>query len=131
MGHCRLPDLPGEGKHVHTVDGLTACGGDSTSTSMRSCLTLTDGTWETSTTLRRERHWHSSWASPSGVILLGGDGSLRTSERIQDDGTSTDSFSLKYSLRDACAINTGLTVVLTGGQYSRTRVSEYSQSGFL
>ena len=44
------------------------------------------------------RYRHSSWASPSGVILLGGGGSPRTSERIQDDGTSTDSFSLGYEL---------------------------------
>ena len=44
------------------------------------------------------RHHHSSWASPSGVILLGGHVSPNTSERIQDDGTSTDSFSLEYSL---------------------------------
>ena len=44
------------------------------------------------------RYGHSSWASPSGVILLGGGSSPRTSERIQDDGTSTDSFSLGYDL---------------------------------
>ena len=44
------------------------------------------------------RLWHSSWASPSGVILLGGGWSHGTSERIQDDGTSTGSFNLEYSL---------------------------------
>ena len=44
------------------------------------------------------RYWHSSWASPSGVILLGGGWSPRTSERIQEDGTSVSGFPLEYDL---------------------------------
>ena len=39
----------------------------------------------------------ASWASPSGVILLGGYGSTTTTEKIQEDGTSTYSFNLTYS----------------------------------
>ena len=43
------------------------------------------------------RAGHSSWASPSGMILLGGPYSPRTSEKIQDlNGTSTYSFDLVY-----------------------------------
>ena len=43
---------------------------------------------------------HSSWASPSGVILLGSgyDYGGKTTEKIQEDGTSTASFDLEYSL---------------------------------
>ena len=44
------------------------------------------------------RYHHSSWASPSGLILLGGRGSKRTTEKIQEDGTSSYSFELKYDL---------------------------------
>ena len=46
------------------------------------------------------RAYHSSWASPSGVILLGGvpHPNYRTSERIQEDGTSVSGFNLEYSL---------------------------------
>ena len=31
----------------------------------------------------------------------------------------------------ACAINLGSTVAITGGQYTKTRVSEYSQEGWV
>jgi len=52
--HCHLPDIPGGGRYSHTMDGVTLCGGYNTNTST-SCLTLTDGTWETSTTLQQAR----------------------------------------------------------------------------
>ena len=44
------------------------------------------------------RYRHVSWASPSGTILMGGfaSGSLRTSEKIDESGTSSDSFDLEY-----------------------------------
>ena len=43
------------------------------------------------------RRVHSSWDSPAGVVLMGGKNSLRTTEKIQQDGTSSYSFDLKYS----------------------------------
>ena len=52
--HCHLPDIPGDRRYYHTMEKFTICGGLYTSTAT-SCLTLTDGTWETSTTLREER----------------------------------------------------------------------------
>ena len=44
------------------------------------------------------RYYHSSWDSPSGIILLGGDGSYshRNTEKIQQDGGSSYSFKLKH-----------------------------------
>ena len=42
------------------------------------------------------RYGHSSWASPSGTILMGGEGSQKTTEKIQQNGTSSYSFELKY-----------------------------------
>merc|ERR1712130_996842 len=114
---------------------MTVCGGLYTDT-WTSCLTLIDGTWQTTTTLLEGRFSHSSWASPSGVILLGGESystSRDTSERIQEDGTSVSGFPLEYSLNQACAINLGSTVIVTGGDdsvYPLNRVSEYSETGF-
>ena len=46
------------------------------------------------------RWGHSSWASPSGLMLLGGGGDgLRTTEKINENGTSSYSFPLKYDTR--------------------------------
>ena len=48
------------------------------------------------------RYGQSSWASPSGVILFGGFGAgfvdLATSLRIEEDGTTTESFKLNYNI---------------------------------
>merc|ERR1711953_966067 len=97
-----------------------------------SCLTLIDGEWEKTTTLLDGgRNAHCSWSSPSGVMLLGGGGRPETTEWIHDNGTSTYGFNLKYNLFGACAINIGQTVILTGGMYSKTEVSEYSETGFV
>ena len=43
------------------------------------------------------RFWHCSWASPAGVILIGGLNSQRTSEMIQEDGSSVEGFRLEHS----------------------------------
>merc|ERR1711953_992287 len=82
-----------------------------------SCVTLaSDGTWLETTRLLEQRYHHSSWASPSGLILLGGRGSKRTTEKIQEDGSSSYSFELKYDLDLACSINLGSTVIVTGNR---------------
>merc|ERR1712066_235474 len=128
--HCQLPDLPGDPRYWHTMEEMTVCGGYYYTNAYTSCLTLIDGTWQTTTTLLEDRYYHSSWASPSGVILLGGWSSPGTSERIQEDGTSVSGFPLEYSLAVACAINIGQKMILTGGFYSKNRVSEYSEDGF-
>merc|ERR1711988_1430978 len=135
--HCQLPDLPGDPRLYHTMEEMTVCGGSFISTT-KYCLTLIDGTWQTTTTLLNSRFHHSSWASPSGVILLGGSYSYSyrqprdrdTSERIQEDGTSVSGFPLEYHLESACAINLGSSVIITGGEHSHNKVSEYSESGF-
>ena len=43
------------------------------------------------------RSYYSSWASPAGVIMMGGEGSPLTSEKILQDGTTIESFGMKYS----------------------------------
>ena len=44
------------------------------------------------------RGLHSVWESPSGLVLLGGYSSPRTTERIGEDGRSTYSFPLEYDV---------------------------------
>jgi len=127
--HCQLPDLP-DRRYWHTMEKMTVCGGGDTLTS---CLTLTDAGWEVTTTLLEWRYRHSSWDSPAGVILMGGFRSGRNTEKIQQDGSTTASFKLKFTLstEEACAINLGTSVILTGGYYYPTRVTEYNEAGWV
>jgi len=136
---CTVSSLP-TSRQFHSQEGSQVCGGAGSDTK-RSCLTLTArGRWERTTTyihaLLEERHSHVSWASPSGTILMGGWDSRRTSEKIDESGTSSYSFNLEYDTVEACAINLGSSVILTGGYYSPTysshpRVSEYDEAGFI
>ena len=129
--HCHLPAMPGEERVDHSMEGLTVCGGYS---SHKSCISLSDGVWQNTTTLLQARVHHCSWSSGSGVFLLGGRdrNSSLTTEKIQENGTSTESFDLKYVSYHSCAINLGPSVILTGGlSDNQTRVVEYSEQGFL
>jgi len=131
--HCELPDLPAS-RYDHTMEDRTICGGGySNSDTLTSCLSLTDeGTWNKTATLLEGRYDHSSWASPSGLILLGGGGSIRTSEKIGEDGTSRNSFKLNYTTDDSCAINMESSLIITGGYRPATRrVTEYNEAGWV
>ena len=90
--------MPGDFRYDHTMEGLTVCGGSATLNTGKTCITLLEGSWQTTTNLTEDRYYHSSWDSPTGVRLLGGKYSSGTSERIQEDGTSFASFDLEYSL---------------------------------
>ena len=92
--HCLLPDTQWQHRQ-HSMEKNVICGGHHPA--WKYCLTLTNGTWEFTTTLLEQRFRHSSWASPSGMILLGGLFSRRTTEKIGEDGTSSYSFELKYN----------------------------------
>merc|ERR1712183_86395 len=106
--HCRLPSLPGGRRQDHSINENIVCGGSPYNSdpnytghdeTRSSCVTLArSGTWVETTRLLEQRYRHSSWASPSGLILLGGRGSKRTTEKIEEDGTSSYSFELKYDL---------------------------------
>ena len=91
---CSLPELP-EARRRHTQDGGLACGGYPHQTS---CVKWSpaSGTWTKSHTLRQKRYEHASWATASGVYLIGGLDSLRTSEKVKLDGSVEEGFSLKY-----------------------------------
>merc|ERR1719400_1602235 len=64
---------------------------------------------------------------------MGGYGwdSIRTTEKIIQDGSTTASFDLKYAKAEACAINLGSSVILTGGYSTSRTVSEYNETGWV
>ena len=96
---CSLPELPKYRRH-HTQDGELICGGGDSSTET-TCIKWSpaSGTWTQSHTLRERRYAHLSWATASGVYLIGGTQSLRTSEKVKVDGSVEDGFGLKYDTR--------------------------------
>ena len=93
---CSLPELPYE-TSSHTQDGNLACGGASLDSS-KECIKWTDGSWTQSHSLRENRYGHVSWATASGVHLMGGwtTESEMTSELVKEDGSVEEGFDLKY-----------------------------------
>ena len=93
---CNLPNLPVK-RDYPSQTGLVTCGGKSDET-MSSCLTFKDGTWQQTHTLGTRRQHHLSWASPQGVLLIGGDyAGGTTTELLNDNGSTTPSFDLDYN----------------------------------
>ena len=98
---CSLPKLPVR-RLYHTQSGLELCGG---LVSPSLCLKFSHGSWVTSHNLQYPRYWHSSWASPSGVVLIGGrvytNGAYvsydHTELLSEDDDTTSTSFPLRNS----------------------------------
>ena len=91
---CSLPNLP-EKRYHHSQTGVLACGGGSGS-DMKSCSTFADGRWKKSHTLGTRRFGHTAWASPQGVLIMGGDYSQATTTELPNDtGGTTLSFTLK------------------------------------
>ena len=97
---CSLPQLP-EARRSHSEDGGLVCGGGYNAATQTSCVKWSpaSGTWTKSHTLRQERYGHVSWATASGVYLIGGWYSKRTSEKVKLDGSVEEGFSLKYETR--------------------------------
>ena len=147
---CRLPSLPDQ-RLQHSQAGLVTCGGYSSATS---CLTFSGAAgWAASHSLLEARRQHCSWASPGGVLLLGGLNTGLSSELLQDGGGgSTEAFPLKYEtklvisisqnlpssndcplLSSACSIELSDRVVVTGygGSYSYDQATVYTEAGWL
>ena len=102
---CSLPPLPKRSSMV-SQSGLVACGvtvkypkpfdGD-----YRSCYTLSSD-WEKTHTLAKYRGGHSAWASPRGIMLIGGGhvsdmSNSDTTEILTKDGDTIPGFPLDYS----------------------------------
>ena len=89
---CSLSvELP-RARNEHTQDGPLACGGGWTS----SCDQWSQGSWTQSHTLKIQRSRHLSWATESGVYLMGGSYSDMTTELVKKDGSTAEGFKLKH-----------------------------------
>ena len=95
---CSLPQLPEE-RHYHSQDGGLGCGGKNRFNTgwFEDCIEWTpaSGTW-THRNISEARLGHVSWATPSGVWLIGGTYSPRSTEKV---GSPSESFDLKYDTR--------------------------------
>ena len=99
-------------RYSHTHSGVEVCGGrewedggSSAAMTRTSCVSLQGAGWELSHVLQQARYYHSSWASPSGQVLLGGylggphGSSSNTSELLSTSSMdSADHFPLKYGV---------------------------------
>ena len=83
---CYLPNLPSD-RYNPSQTNLTSCRDTS-------CATFTGGSWVESHTLAQGRAGHSAWASPQGVMLLGGSdsGAQGTSEILLENGDTSPGF---------------------------------------
>ena len=98
---CRLPNLPSY-RSEHSQTGVTLCGGYIGKT-RTTCHTLNStGSWELSHNLDKRRWLHSAWASPQGIMLLGGGYSRKTTEILLDNGDTIPGFRLGYETRYFC-----------------------------
>ena len=96
---CSLPQLP-EIRTGHSQDSGLTCGGGDLS-ALNTCVKWNpaSGAWDqTPFTLNKSRINHVSWETPTGVYLIGGDYSPKTSEKVNAD-SSVLSFNLKYDTR--------------------------------
>ena len=93
---CSLPQLP-EVRYDNSQDGGLPCGGGYGDATRTSCVKWSpaSGTWTKSHTLRQRRSRFVSWATASGVYLIGGYDSRQTSEKVMLDGSVEEGFGLR------------------------------------
>ena len=143
--YCNLPPLD-PNRIGHTVTGLTACGGWTSSKSNVSttCSTFntTTGQWEESHEYTPGRRYHSAWKTSEGILLMGGyyaSDAANTTTLILPDGGHRQGFNLVELSDGSCAIEDPETnsVILTGGYYYDNKgsylnsVIRYNESGFV
>ena len=94
---CTLPPLPFQQFGGHTHNKNIICGGrNSLDDEGQFCFNLTSSGWKKSHTLMYERAGHSSWAVAEGVMLLGGYSRPKATEIAKWDGSTVETFRLKY-----------------------------------
>jgi len=73
------------------------------------------------------RELHTSAVTSQGLLLVGGLGSISTTELVTGEGSSRESFTLEEGRMGHCSIQLSeSTIVLTGGQLHPNLVTEYS-----
>ena len=96
---CSMPTMP-EPRYGHSQTGPIACSGLRSNTNTlkqairKSCSTLSTE-WEKTYNMSDMREHHSAWASPKGVMLMGGVRD-KTTEILTENGDTIPGFSLDY-----------------------------------
>ena len=73
------------------------------------------------------------WRTPSQeLMILGGStfSSKDSTEILQENSDSIEGWKMKIGLKYTCSIDLGETIVITGGGYTKSDVSEYNEFGF-
>ena len=96
-------------------------------------MDLETGEWRSLGRTVAHRTDHTSWLSPEGLMILGGDyGNQTDTEMVSlEDGTSRPSYELHYSGRGACLIpdhDTGSYILTSGSDVSRYDVTGWLES---
>ena len=95
---------------------MEVCGGLSNYATLCDTWSPETGLWTRSqTSLNYNRQNHVSWLSAEGLVLLGGSGSLSTSEILSNETTSEAYFELKYTTRLVCYRDDNNNIFLIDG----------------
>ena len=92
---CYLPNMPDK-RHYHSITGSLICGGYHHTKTLNTCINFSGGRWQQTHILRYGRHGHTAWASPRGVLLMGGATTVATTEFL--NGTTTPSLENRRNL---------------------------------
>ena len=95
---CSQMTLPSP-RSRHTINTVNnkpvICGGEGNS---RSCIEFSDGSWsDYYSPLIYGRTEATSWVTAQGLVLMGGWGSLKTTEILTGVGSSREEFGLKFN----------------------------------
>ena len=71
---CYLPNMVGKRGNYLSLTGSLICGGYHFHTTLNTCINFSGGRWQQTHILKQKRHGHTAWASPRGVLLMGGSG---------------------------------------------------------
>ena len=97
---CSLPQLPNV-RSYHSQNGGLVCGSWGVD-GANNCVKWSPafGNWTKSHYLSMMRYGHVSWATDSGVYLMGDrDSAVTRTEKVKWDGSSEEGFGLKYETR--------------------------------
>jgi len=128
LSWVHLPPIPGEPRERFTLTENIICGGSWPKTS-RNCLELADTCkWRKySSELVKRRVDSVAWKIQAGVVVIGGYFSPNTTELATTTASKLD-FPVD-DIIEACAINVGKYVIITGGLHHMNRVIAYDEAG--
>merc|ERR1712123_58054 len=128
---CLFPSVP-DIRKGHSMNNMYICGGDDFY-ARDLCIQFVDGHWTSLSSTKESRDDHSSWLTPQGLVLMGGDynGGKTTEIITLKGGQGGPGFTLNYETRGSCTIEDDDTnsIIITGGMGDE--VTRYDLLGYL